>query len=74
MGLKGDFPSFLTMIIKLLNNTITASEKKIEGGLEKHKCVLIMNSDSTATLTFFEILEFRSLELLSLVFKLGDAE
>ena len=74
MGLKGDFPSFLTMIIKLLNNTITASENRIEGQPEKFKCVLIMNSDSTATLSFEETLEYKQLKLLSINLKLGDAD
>ena len=33
-----------------------------------------MNSDATATLKFFKILEFKQLEQLSLIFKLGDME
>ena len=74
MGLKQDFPSFLTMIIKLLTNTIIATKKRQEGEPGKHKCELIMNSDSTATLTFYEILEYKELNLLSLVFKMGDAD
>ena len=59
MGLKGDFPSFLTMIIKLLNNTITASENRVDGQPEKFRAVLVMNSDSTATLSFEESLDYK---------------
>ena len=63
------------MIIKLLTNTITATKKRNEEGSPgKHKCELIMNSDSTATLTFYEILEYKELNLLSLIFKMGDAD
>ena len=49
------------MIIKLINKTITANESENldEREREKFKCELIMNSDSTATLSFYEILEYR---------------
>ena len=45
LSLKCDFNSFQTMIIKLVSNCISDQEH--------FRCVLIMNSDSTATLTFF---------------------
>ena len=62
------------MVIKLLNNTITACEKKAEGYPEKFKCELIMNSDSTATLKFKEFLDYKELDLLELILRLGDAD
>lgn len=33
-----------------------------------------MNSDSTATLTFHQILEYKSINLLSITLKLGDED
>lgn len=54
------------MLIKLITNSIDDQEH--------FRCVLIMNSDSSATLTFFQILEFKSLNLLSINLKLGDSD
>ena len=54
------------MVIKLINSTITDTEQ--------FKALLIMNSDSTATLTFFKHLELKSLEQLSLTMQLGDVD
>lgn len=54
------------MLIKLITNSIDDQEH--------FRCVLIMNSDSSATLTFFQILEFKSLNLLSFNLKLGDSD
>ena len=45
MNLKIDFSEFQTMLIKLIDNTIKDNEH--------YRCMLIMNSDSTATLNFF---------------------
>lgn len=41
---------------------------------EHYRCMLIMNSDSTATLNFFQILDYKSLNLMSIILKLGDAD
>ena len=81
LNLKADFNQFLTMLIKLINHCIQDDEKRRnaeELGLqvpeEKFKCHLIMNSDSTATLTFHQIMDFKMVNLLSLVMKLGDQD
>lgn len=42
------------MLIKLINNAIEDPKQ--------YKIVMIMNTDSTATLKFFKILEFKSLD------------
>ena len=54
------------MLIKLLHNAYSDAEQ--------YKCVLIMNSDSTATMNFYQILDFKSINLLNLTMKLGNAE
>ena len=54
------------MLIKLINQSIVEPET--------NKIEMIMNSDSTATLKFYKILDFKVLEQLSLNMKLGDAE
>ena len=64
MNLKCDFNGFQTMIIKLISKTIEDEEK--------FRCILIMNSDSTATLNFFQVLEYKKLSLLEMNMKLGD--
>ena len=51
MGLKIDFYGFLTMIIKLVNDVI--EDPKI------NKIFMIMNTDSTATVNFMKLLEFK---------------
>ena len=51
MGLKIDFHGFLTMIIKLLNAVI--EDPNIS------KIFMIMNTDSTATVNFMKLLEFK---------------
>jgi Centriolar protein SAS N-terminal len=66
MGLKINFPELLTMLIKLINQCIEDPEQ--------FKCILIMNSDSTATLKIFKVLEFKSLDQLTITLKLGDVE
>jgi len=54
------------MLIKLISNSISDQEH--------FRCVLIMNSDATATLTFYQIMSFKSLNILSLNMKLGDTD
>ena len=49
--MKIDFYSFLTMIIKLINGVI--EDPKI------NKIFMIMNTDSTATINFMKLLEFK---------------
>ena len=51
MGLKIDFHGFLTMIIKLLNAVI--EDPSIS------KIFMIMNTDSTASVNFMKLLEFK---------------
>lgn len=51
MNLKINFSGFLTMLIKLMNNTMVEEDM--------FKTMLIMNSDSTATLKFMKFLEFK---------------
>lgn len=51
LGLKIDFYGFLTMIIKLINGVI--EEPNI------NKVFMIMNTDSTATVNFMKLLEFK---------------
>jgi hypothetical protein len=45
LNLKCDFNGFQTMLLKLITNSISDQEH--------FRCVLIMNSDATATITFF---------------------
>ena len=52
------------MILKLISKAIEDEEK--------FRCILIMNSDSTATLNFYQVLEYKKLSLLELNMKLGD--
>ena len=66
MQLKCDFPGFTTMLIKLMNNCITDSDH--------FKSVMVVNSDSTATLFFQQILEFKALNILELKMHLGDED
>ena len=66
LGLKIEFDSFLTMLIKLLNQAIEDPEQ--------FKLVMIMNSDASANLKFIKILPFKQLEQLSLKFKLGEMD
>jgi len=54
------------MLIKLITNSISEQET--------YRCVLIMNSDSTASLNFFEQLEFKQLSLLTMKLRLGDTD
>lgn len=54
------------MLIKLINNAITQQDT--------FKVMMIMNSDGTGTLRFLKILEYKTLDQLSLTMKLGDTE
>ena len=51
LRLKIDFYGFLTMIIKLINSVI--EEPNI------NQIFMIMNTDSTATVNFMKLLEFK---------------
>ena len=51
LGLKIDFYGFLTMIIKLLNGVIEDPNVC--------KIFMIMNTDSTASVNFMKLLEFK---------------
>jgi hypothetical protein len=66
MQLKCDFPGFTTMLIKLMNNCITDPDH--------FKSVMVVNSDSTATLFFQQILEFKALNILEMKMHLGDED
>ena len=54
------------MLIKLITNSIDEQET--------YRCVLIMNSDSSASLNFTEQLEYKQLSLLCLKLRLGDTD
>lgn len=54
------------MLIKLVNNAITMQDT--------YKAIMIMNSDGTGTLRFLKILEYKTLDQLSLTMKLGDTD
>ena len=54
------------MLIKLVNSCIEDPEH--------FKGVMIMNTDGTALLKIFKILDFKQLEQVSLPLKLGDVE
>jgi hypothetical protein len=54
------------MLIKLVNNAITMQDM--------FKVIMIMNSDGTATLSFLKIMDFKTLDQLSLKMKLGDTD
>ena len=54
------------MLVKLINNAITMQDT--------YKAEMIMNSDGTSLLTFKKILEFKTLDQLSLTLKLGDTD
>ena len=64
LKLKCDFPGFTTMLIKLMYNCINDEEH--------FKAVMIISSDSTATLFFRQILDFKAINLLELKMVLGD--
>lgn len=66
MELKCDFNNFQTMLIRLMTNAIDEPEN--------YRCMLVMNSDSTASLHFIQILEYRSVDLLTLKLTLGDED
>lgn len=66
LGLKIKFHQFLTMLIKLVNNAITMQDM--------FKVIMIMNSDGTATMSFLKIMDFKTLDQLSLKMKLGDTD
>lgn len=54
------------MLIKLINNAITMQDT--------YKVIMIMNSDGTGTMRFLKILDFKTLDQLSLTMKLGDTD
>lgn len=54
------------MLIKLINNSITNPDT--------FKAIMVINSNGTGTLKFFKILDFKSLDQLTLNMKLGDAD
>lgn len=54
------------MLIKLINNAITMQDT--------YKVIMIMNSDGTSLLSFLKILEYKTLDQLSLTLKLGDTD
>ncbi len=64
LNLKCDFNGFQTMIIKLISKTIEDEEK--------FRCILIMNSDSTATRNIYQVVEYKKLSLLEMNMKLGN--
>lgn len=64
--LKSDFAGFQTMLIKLIQSCITDPEH--------FKSVIVMNSDSTANLNFFQMLEFKRLSLLEVVLQMGEED
>ena len=66
LNLTINFQQFLTMLIKLVNNAITMQDT--------YKAIMIMNSDGTGTLRFLKILEYKTLDQLSLTMKLGDTD
>jgi hypothetical protein len=66
LKLKASFEEFLTMLVKLLNGCIEDPEH--------FKCLLIINTDSSATLKILKDLEFKTLEQLSLNLRLGDQD
>lgn len=64
--LKSDFAGFQTMLIKLIQSCITDPEH--------FKSVIVMNSDSTANLNFFQMLEYKRLSLLEVVLNMGEED
>jgi|APSaa5957512535_1039671.scaffolds.fasta_scaffold167090_1 hypothetical protein len=54
------------MLIKLITNCINDAEH--------FKCVMVVNSDSSANLSFYQMLDFKALSLLELKMKLGDED
>lgn len=64
MNLTCNFQGFLTMLIKLCDMTIMHPEE--------NKLVMVMNTDSTATLAFIKKLAFKDMEQLSMTLRMGD--
>ena len=54
------------MLIKLIQSCITDPEH--------FKSVIVMNSDSTANLNFFQMLEYKRLSLLEVVLNMGEED
>lgn len=69
-GLKCSFSDFPTMLIKLLNNSITEVGKEPS----QYFCQLFMSSDSSATFRIEQKLEFRQVMMLQIQMKLGDED
>ena len=65
-GLKCDYNTFQTMLIRYFTNAIEDPEK--------YKCYLIMRSDATAQFIFIQDFQFKNTQLLSLEMKLGDED
>ena len=66
LNLKCDFPGFTTMLVKLVNSCIIDPDH--------FKAVMVVNCDSTADLTFYQILDFKDLSILELKLHLGDED